>query len=523
MCKILKFLLLFVMILPSYALAAKITYNLNNGQLPNGDTTYSTYSSGTEVVLDTPIRENYIFAGWVYCTESDYDSTTNTCTNPTRVITEHNSNYIRWIVPATSSDDIVYIAQWEQEKFQLTIDINQNEGDTFTFQMSASGQYFIDWGDGNTEYIDRTNNTTQATYSHTYTFKKHDFKARFGGTTTGYLQKTSEIAAINFGSLSFQNNAVIPVPADKIFGITGSIGSLFPTISASQQPTFNYTFLGAQFTSIPANLFSGITGGRTLMFNYTFAASALQTIPEHLFDNMTADKYMYEGTFLGCYNLTSIPENLFVGATDNKTDHGTFRDTFGAYFDAQGNVIWSCTSLTQLPNSLFPNITIAKTDMFTRMFAGASNLSGYVPSTLFGNLDSSNYSSGPMAGIFIGTNLATTCPNGTTEVTPNNLMVDWYKNLSCTDPTDTNCAFAVSCLGFTCDSGVELSMLGAPMCLIPGLPQNNELGLIVRKNGNQYHMLLSTTEQVIHSGSEHKVKIITNNATYYVHDESVTE
>jgi len=506
------------------AFAYRITYNLNGGQLPNGDTVYSTESSGTDVILDTPTRDNYIFAGWNYCAETDYDSTTNTCTNPTRIINDNNSNYIHWIVPATLSENTVYIAQWEQSKFQLTIDINLDEGDIFTFQMTAAGQYFIDWGDGNIEYIDRTNNTTQTTYSHTYTFKKHNFKASFGGTTTGYYQKTSEVAAINFGNLSFQNNVVTPMPADKIVGITGSIGSLFPTISSSQQPTFNYTFLGAQFNSIPADLFSGITGGRTLMFNYTFAASALQTIPEHLFDNMTADKYMYEGTFLGCSNLTSIPENLFIGATNNKIDHGTFRDTFGAYFDAYGNVIWGCTSLTQLPDSLFPNITTTKEDLFVRMFAGASNLSGYVPSTLFGNLDSSNYSSGPMADIFVGTNLATTCPSGTTEVTPNNFKVDWYKNPSCTDPTNSNCAFVVSCttdVGFTCDSGVELNILDAPMCLVSTQPVGTFL--VARKNNTKYYVTLSTTDSVVHTGSEHKLKIKVGDTTYYAHDASVEE
>ena len=49
-----------------------------------------------------------------------------------------------------------------ENKFQIT---TTNDTDKFVFNMSAKGTFYIDWGDGNVELIDRANTTTMTEYS----------------------------------------------------------------------------------------------------------------------------------------------------------------------------------------------------------------------------------------------------------------------------------------------------------------------------------------------------------------------
>ena len=55
---------------------------------------------------------------------------------------------------------------------------------TFSFNMTAAGNFTVDWGDGNTENIIRTN-TTEATYTHTYDIAG-EYTIGFDGLATGY-------------------------------------------------------------------------------------------------------------------------------------------------------------------------------------------------------------------------------------------------------------------------------------------------------------------------------------------------
>lgn len=92
-----------------------ILYDLNGGQLPSGAGEYPTESSGNEIIVDNPIRSGYVFAGWVSCAESDYNSATNTCSNGTTITAQSGSNYTRWGLPSGElTGNIVYIAQWNR-------------------------------------------------------------------------------------------------------------------------------------------------------------------------------------------------------------------------------------------------------------------------------------------------------------------------------------------------------------------------------------------------------------------------
>ena len=110
---ILKVAICVVLLSFSHAFAYTILYDLNGGQLPSGET--PTESSGNEIIVDNPIRSGYVFAGWVSCAESDYNSATNTCSNGTTITAQSSSNYTRWGLPSGElTGNIVYIAQWNR-------------------------------------------------------------------------------------------------------------------------------------------------------------------------------------------------------------------------------------------------------------------------------------------------------------------------------------------------------------------------------------------------------------------------
>ena len=195
---------------------------------------------------------------------------------------------------------------------------------------------------------------------------------------------------------------------------------------------FAETFYGTQMTSIPENLFSGITGTAPGLFAGTFwHADKLTNIPVGLFSTIvgTVQPFMFEATFTDTTSMTKIPDGLFGGLTGAPALYA-FKDVFRS------------SGLTALPNTMFPKLSGKPgAHSFHAAFATSSKLAGYVPSTLFAGLDSTDYSGGPMASIFTGTALATTCPTGTTVYTTG-FEADWQSRVSCitSDTIAVNCA-----------------------------------------------------------------------------------
>ena len=429
------------------AFGTTITYDLNGGSLPDGTTYYSTESSGSSVVLDTPTKTGKIFAGWSVCTteSAGYNSSTGTCTSPTRIITESGSSRVSWVVPGTVEYNTTYTAVWEDDKFQVATTSLSN-GDTFQFELKATGEFYIDWGDGIVEYISRTTvNDSPSTYSHTYAnTSSKAYTIHFGGSATGYNgDGTNYDIAFACGNNSTSNVAAV----------SGSLGTLMPTlnsgVSATDFPAFIGTFSGCPFVSIPNGFFAGVTGASQSMFKNTFAGTSITSIPSDLFSGVTGSAAsVFQGTFSGCAALTTIPENLFGGIT------GTAANMFDSTFK-------NCTSLTQLPNNLFQNIVVSSslsTDMFKDMFSGCTNLGKSaingtagtysVPATLFANLGDGSYSApGAMSGIFNGTALATSCPNGYNPV-QTNFRADWCEDVGNCATYDVNATteYAVACI-----------------------------------------------------------------------------
>ena len=255
-------------------------------------------------------------------------------------------------------------------KFFLTTTSDTN---SFSFSISAAGEFYVDWGDGKTGTITKID-TTNTTYSHTYSTSK-SYTIKLAGQATAYNTSTST-AAIKFYVNSSQT---------KIASIDGSLGAIFGTLSSdtNNQPRFYQTFSGASNMtgSIPSDLFTGISGApASYMFQGTFSGCSglTGTIPDGLFAGISGApaERMFSSTFSGCSGLTgAIPDGLFAGISGAPASHMFF-------FTFNG-----CSGLTSIPENLFGNLTGAPAqDMFASTFYNCSGLTGAIPDGLFGNL-----------------------------------------------------------------------------------------------------------------------------------------
>ena len=307
-----------------------------------------------------------------------YPSTTNSYTGHmyTGTCLEDNAS-----IPSTwGGKACTYVEPEPEYPFELT---TTSDTSSFSFNISAAGKFYVNWGDGSAfQKIEKTD-TTQQTISHTYT-TAGAYAVRIGGRATGYASSYNESNA----AISFKNNK-------NLAKISGSLGEIFPTVNG-RRPIFRSTFYGCTNLtgSIPEKLFSGISGAPVVyMFASTFRGSSGLTgsIPSGLFGNISGAPaaYMFDGTFNGCTGLTGeIPSGLFgelSGAPAASMFGGTFR---------------SCSGLTgSIPSGLFGNITGAPaTYMFDATFNGCSGLTGEIPSGLFGEL-----SGAPAYSMFGGT------------------------------------------------------------------------------------------------------------------------
>jgi hypothetical protein len=236
---------------------------------------------------------------------------------------------------------------------------------TFSFQISASGNYKVDWGDGTAVEKITKSDTVLTKYSHTYPAVSTNYTAKLSGLATGY-NSDSYTPAITFYSANPQAN---------LTGIAGNLGYIFPVVDNSKttgKPRFYSSFSGCKKItgSIPENLFAGINGAPAQnMFQSTFNGCTGLTgaIPGNLFAGIigtTADSMFY-GTFSGCTGLTSISGALFSGISGAPALN-MFSSTF-----------YSCTGLTNIPIGLFGNVSgTAQWGMFEGTFQVCTSLTG---------------------------------------------------------------------------------------------------------------------------------------------------
>ena len=264
------------------------------------------------------------------------------------------------LIPATSAPAPEY-------KFTATIDLSMYDDNQmgwepvteFGFDLGASGTFYVDWGDGTTETIEK-DNTDAVTYTHDYGTTSGTYTVKIGGLATNYSDD-EDTPAISFevdiGATSAYSQAITE--------ISGSLGAIFPTLSDGSQPRFPSLFYHARITEIPSGLFDGIHGAPVSnMFAEAFGGCHLLTsIPENLFSGIVGGApYMFASTFGWCSGLTSIPEKLFSGIT------GAAEYMFIGTFSDSG--------ITSIPENLFSGITGAADGMFEYTFQGCNMLTG---------------------------------------------------------------------------------------------------------------------------------------------------
>ena len=301
-------------------------------------------------------------------------------------------------------------------KFTITT-TNLSANTQFKFVLSASGTFYVDWGDGSAAETISRNNTTPTEYSHLYVTAGQK-TIKFAGLATGYNtttyndDKDSSGAAIRFAATTANISTNTGGTPALIAELGGSIGSMFPTLgnNSSQIPIFfDLCQECTALTTISSDLFSGITGAKANMFR---------------------------GIFDKCSSLRTLPATLFGDI--NGSAPNMFRSAF-----------YECSSLTTLPAGLFAGINGAQDYMFKWTFAGTTGLTGYIPATLFDGLHGETATE-LMLNIFAnGSGLATSCPSGTQQVITG-YESSWSGKVACAPTNPVTCQGATYLVDNTC-------------------------------------------------------------------------
>ena len=207
------------------------------------------------------------------------------------------------LIPATSAPAPEY-------KFTATIDLSRYSDNIygfgmpvteFGFNLGAAGTFYVDWGDGTTETIEK-DNADGGIYTHDYGTTSGTYTVKIGGLATDYSDNEYTSAIYFYLDVSASS-----AYSQAITEISGSLGAIFPTLSDGSQPRFLDLFEEACFAEIPSGLFDGIHGAPVSnMFFEAFAYNDnLAGIPENLFSGITgAAEGMFAGTFYFCSKLT---------------------------------------------------------------------------------------------------------------------------------------------------------------------------------------------------------------------------
>lgn len=281
---------------------------------------------------------------------------------------------------------------------------------TFRFYIGAAGTFIISWGDEQTQTV-----SSPGIVSHTYSSAGArtidivgDATSYTNAYTTGTIYNTGRVAE----SAQWSNNTVRPIqlnfPAAIRFGceaedtsctltpqlvasVYGSLGDVFPTLGTgnTQQPRFSRTFAGCtNLTKVPEDLFGGVYGPAIPgMFYGTFEDSGLVSVGQNLFSGITSfAPHAFQRTFMGS-SLLEVPANLF-GQIDAAPAEAMFAYTFAN------------TPLRSIPSGIFSGVVGAPAvDMFWGTFSGTTFVPGYANmSALF-----SGISGAPAKGMFDST------------------------------------------------------------------------------------------------------------------------
>ena len=250
----------------------------------------------------------------------------------------------------------------------------ESNGNEFKFWIGAKGTFYVDWDDGTTKTIEKTEFGLQE-ISHTYADSAANHTIKLGGMATEYqtvenMYNEFELIAIIFIKVNTEE-------ASSISSIDGCLGCVFPTLANDAQPMFFYTFaMQEQLKTIPETLFDNIhDAGYPMMFAGTFAYSGIRDVPDNLFDGVTIGREsMFEATFYGCSDLTSVGDNWFANMERIESFYGN--DERAYVFD----VMFKDSGLETVGDGWFPKLTYVSRGSldpesdFGDMFKNVSNL-----------------------------------------------------------------------------------------------------------------------------------------------------
>ena len=254
----------------------------------------------------------------------------------------------------------------------------ESNGNEFKFFIGAKGTFYIDWDDGTTNTIEKTELGLQE-IAHEYADAASNHTIKLGGMATEYAPPMAEEDLNSVAIIFFDMNKGGPM---ELSSIDGCLGCVFPTLANGAQPVFFGAFAyQEQLKTLPSTLFNNITGaGYPMMFAETFGGcSGLESLPDKLFGELSGApaKGMFTATFQECSGLTEILENLFAGIQGAPTEY-MFAQTF-----------YGCSSLTSIPANLFVGIQGAPAEgMFQYTFYGCRGLTS-IPEHLFDGIDTS--------------------------------------------------------------------------------------------------------------------------------------
>ena len=282
-----------------------------------------------------------------------------------------------------------------------------NDNQPFNFNIAARGKFYVDWGDGNRETIDLTDidlSNSALNFEHTYS-SAGEYTVSLGGRATEYADADPYSDGL---PTAWEHTFNFYGMGDKLVGVSGHLGRVFPTLADGSNPNFGGLFSGAQIETVPADLFDGIHGQASLaMFAGMFMGSNIKEIPGGLFDGITASSsHMFRSFCEDCMNLDTVSGDAFKFANDLEPTYGMFESAFmysslkgipaGLFDDVVGEPAVAmfdltfnrCSELTgEIPAGLFAGISGAPANnMFDSTFSGCSGLTGEIPDDLFGNI-----------------------------------------------------------------------------------------------------------------------------------------
>lgn len=242
----------------------------------------------------------------------------------------------------TSQIKSVCGAEISMQPFKTLWSIGAGQSITLPLVNGYSYDFFVDWGDGTSNYIDSYNSENRI---HTYS-SVGEYVVSIRGICEGWNFQTVSTSrllitkVLDFGEVEFKKLS---------FYDCNNLNEIDGQINGSNITNFQNCFYSNQLTSIPENLFDNCT--KVTNFSYCFYNNQLTSIPENLFDNNTLAINFY-ACFYENKNL-KLNKYIFYGEGQQSTRFLNQSVNFNSCFsrssyispDAEGGEapdLWNC-------------------------------------------------------------------------------------------------------------------------------------------------------------------------------------